>query len=79
MYTNSSTLEVDEQRFQIRAHSGLPGSEDLFILGSDKHCCYTDKLQLDQRDNTQRQESIDNVDRDPQGLWQHVVTQMDLE
>lgn len=56
-----------------------PRGKDLLILGGDEHGSHPDQLQLDERDDPGGQEPVDNVDGDPEGLGQHVVSQVNLK
>jgi hypothetical protein len=55
------------------------GSHDLLVLGGDEHGGDTDELELDKRDDAVREETVDEVDGDPEGFGEHVVTHVDLE
>jgi hypothetical protein len=46
------------------------GAVDFLILGCDEDGCCADELQLAQGDDLARQESVDVVDAEEQGLWQ---------
>lgn len=47
---------------------GDRGADDLFVLCRDEQCRQANKLELDQRDHSSREESVNQVDGDEQGL-----------
>lgn len=52
------------------------GRVNLLVLARDDHRCHTDKLQLASFDLSRTEESICEVDRQKQGLWQHLKLPM---
>ncbi|KAI6760161.1 hypothetical protein HG531_013362 [Fusarium graminearum] len=52
--------------------------EDLFVLGRDKHGSDAHELETVKLDNLLRQESIDNVDGEEEGLGKQVETRVDF-
>jgi hypothetical protein len=53
-------------------------SHDLLVLGSDEHRGDTDELELDEGDDSEGEESVDDVDGDPERLGSHLVSDVDL-
>lgn len=51
---------------------------NLLVLRRNKHGGHTDKLELDERDDPDREESIDDVDGDPERFGRHLVSDVDL-
>lgn len=57
----------------------IPRCDDLFVLGSNVHGSHTNELELHEGYNTLGKETIDNVDGNPEGLRQKVITEVDLQ
>ncbi len=80
--TNSKEYQLSV-RPSVSPRSNLvrqsPRSQDLFILCRNKHRRNADQLKLDERDDSLGKESIDNVDCDPEGFGEHVVSKMNLK
>ena len=55
------------------------GGKNLLILGSDEDGGDTDELKFGDGYNTLGEEAVDDVDGNPDGFGQHVVTEVDLE
>ena len=55
------------------------GGKNLLVLGSDEDGGDTDQLKLGDGYNALCEEAVDDVDGDPDGFGQHVVTEVDLE
>lgn len=72
--SNRSRLEP-----QNEGNVSLRGSHNFFVFSSDEHGSDTDKLKLDERDDSVREESIDNVDSDPESFREHVVSHVNLK
>ena len=61
------------------ANRSLRRSHDFLVFRSDEHSGDTYELELDERDDTVRKESIDNVDGDPKSFGKHVIPHVNLQ